>query len=100
MPEVCQGYAARITTKTLGLCRSAKERAHHGLGLAGAEECPIGEMRKPSTETPMQCMKTALLPLIALMALSACETIQGAGRDLSTAGNVIARESQEVQQGL
>lgn len=48
----------------------------------------------------MQCMKTALLPLIALMALSACETIQGAGRDLSTAGNVIARESQEVQQGL
>ena len=39
----------------------------------------------------------SLLPLLALMILSACETVQGAGRDLETAGEAITEESQDVQ---
>ncbi|WP_199257547.1 entericidin A/B family lipoprotein [Paracoccus binzhouensis] len=39
-------------------------------------------------------------PLIALLALAACQTVQGAGRDIQSAGQVIARESQEAQAGL
>lgn len=38
-----------------------------------------------------------LLPLLALMILSACETVQGAGRDLQTAGEAITEESQDAQ---
>ena len=38
--------------------------------------------------------------LMAVMGLAACETVQGAGRDLSTAGQVIQQESAEVQAGL
>ena len=41
-----------------------------------------------------------LLPLLALMMLSACETVQGAGRDLQNAGEVITEESQDVQAGI
>jgi entericidin B len=41
--------------------------------------------------------RIALLPLLALMALSACETIAGAGRDLQGAGEVITDEAQETQ---
>ncbi|RDW13650.1 entericidin A/B family lipoprotein [Paracoccus thiocyanatus] len=37
--------------------------------------------------------------LLALLALAACQTVQGAGRDLESAGQVISRESQEVQAG-
>ena len=36
-------------------------------------------------------------PLLGLMAISACETMQGAGRDLSTAGQVITEQSKESQ---
>ncbi|MFM2391387.1 MAG: hypothetical protein RLZZ437_2942 [Pseudomonadota bacterium] len=39
------------------------------------------------------------LALLALVALSACETIEGAGRDIGTAGDVIAQESRDVQAG-
>ncbi len=38
-----------------------------------------------------------LLPLLALMTLTACETVQGAGRDLQNAGEVITEESQQSQ---
>ena len=38
--------------------------------------------------------------LIATFALSACETIQGAGQDISAAGDAITSESQEVQSDL
>lgn len=38
-----------------------------------------------------------LLCLTALLAVTGCETIQGAGRDLSTAGEALTTESQEVQ---
>ncbi len=40
-----------------------------------------------------------LLPLLALMTIAACETIEGAGRDLNTAGDVITQESQQAQSG-
>lgn len=43
--------------------------------------------------------RLTLLPLLALMALSACETMQGAGRDLETVGEAITEESQDVQAG-
>lgn len=35
--------------------------------------------------------------LLAVMGLAACETVQGAGRDISTAGQVIQQESAQVQ---
>ncbi len=38
-----------------------------------------------------------LLPLLGLMAVAACETIEGAGRDLNTAGDVITEEAQQAQ---
>ncbi len=38
-----------------------------------------------------------LTPLLALLALAACETIQGAGRDMQAAGSAVSRESREVQ---
>ena len=40
-----------------------------------------------------------LLPLIALMGLAACETVEGAGRDLQTAGAVVTDEAQDAQTG-
>ena len=48
-------------------------------------------------------MKTKFLGLaaiLAVMAVSACETVQGAGRDLSTAGRVVQQESAQVQSEL
>ncbi|MCV2447034.1 MULTISPECIES: entericidin A/B family lipoprotein [Paracoccus] len=42
-----------------------------------------------------------LTPILALLALAACETVQGAGRDMQAAGQAVSRESHEVQsQGL
>lgn len=38
--------------------------------------------------------------IIALGALAACETVQGAGQDISTAGQTISAESQAVQDDL
>jgi predicted small secreted protein len=40
-----------------------------------------------------------LLPLLALLAVSACETVEGAGRDLQTAGSVVTDEAQDAQTG-
>jgi predicted small secreted protein len=40
------------------------------------------------------------LPLLALLALAACKTVQGAGRDLQTAGAVVADKAQDAQPGL
>ncbi|MFC3570028.1 entericidin A/B family lipoprotein [Paracoccus sp. TOH] len=39
-------------------------------------------------------------PVLALLALAACQTVQGAGRDMQSAGQAITRESQEAQSGL
>jgi entericidin B len=38
-----------------------------------------------------------ILPLLAVMAIAGCETIEGAGRDLGTAGDAISQEAQEAQ---
>lgn len=38
-----------------------------------------------------------LLSLAALLAVAGCETVQGAGRDLSAVGDAVTTESQEVQ---
>ena len=47
-------------------------------------------------------MKPTLLSvlLFSLVAVTGCETVQGAGKDLSKAGEVIAQESRNVQAGL
>ncbi|MDB6453467.1 lipoprotein [Falsirhodobacter sp. 20TX0035] len=41
--------------------------------------------------------KLTLLPILALAALAACNTVEGAGNDLSAAGTAISQESREVQ---
>ena len=41
-----------------------------------------------------------VLALLAFTTLIACETVQGAGRDLSSAGQAITAESQAVQDEL
>ncbi|MDF3607952.1 entericidin A/B family lipoprotein [Paracoccus sp. DMF-8] len=38
-----------------------------------------------------------LTPFLLLMAVAACETVQGAGRDLQGAGQAITQESRDVQ---
>ena len=54
------------------------------------------------------CSKVMLAPVghaqrscstdsIALLALTACETVKGAGRDLNTAGTAITQEAQQAQ---
>lgn len=40
---------------------------------------------------------TRLLALIALLTVTACETIKGAGRDIENAGEAITEEAQEAQ---
>lgn len=45
-------------------------------------------------------MKATLTALIALMALSACETVKGAGRDIETAGGAISSEASKAQTKL
>ncbi|MCA0042845.1 entericidin A/B family lipoprotein [Celeribacter litoreus] len=45
-------------------------------------------------------MKRSLLIGLALFALAACETIEGAGRDISTAGQAISSASRDVQSSL
>lgn len=42
---------------------------------------------------------TRALALIALFGLVACETVEGAGRDIQTAGEVISDEAQDAQTG-
>ncbi|PHQ71741.1 MAG: entericidin EcnAB [Paracoccus sp.] len=37
---------------------------------------------------------------LAMTALAACETVQGAGRDIQTAGQVVQQESVEAQTGM
>lgn len=45
-------------------------------------------------------MKALLAALTALLTLSACETVEGFGRDVETTGEVITQESQEAQMGM
>ena len=39
------------------------------------------------------------LALFALLGLVACETVEGAGRDITTAGAVITDEAKDAQAG-
>lgn len=41
-----------------------------------------------------------LLALMTFGTLAACETMQGAGRDISAAGQTITEEAEEVQEEL
>lgn len=41
--------------------------------------------------------KLALIPLLAILALSGCETMQGAGRDMQTAGQLMTEQSAAAQ---
>lgn len=41
---------------------------------------------------------SAFAALLAVVALGACETVGGAGRDLSAAGTAITSTAQDVQQ--
>jgi entericidin B len=43
---------------------------------------------------------TILTSVCAMLLLAACETIEGAGRDVQTAGEAITDTSQEVQQEM
>lgn len=47
-------------------------------------------------------MKTTILAglLLSVLVLAGCQTIEGAGQDLSAAGTAIAQESRSVQSGL
>lgn len=42
---------------------------------------------------------TRTLTLLSLLVLCACETLEGAGRDVQTAGEVITEEAQDAQTG-
>lgn len=42
-------------------------------------------------------MPKTILAVLALLALAACNTVEGAGRDISTAGHTITDEAQEAQ---
>ena len=43
---------------------------------------------------------TRTLAVMALLGISGCETIEGAGRDLETAGEAITEEAQETRAGM
>lgn len=48
----------------------------------------------------MQKKFLGLGAILAMMTLTACETVQGAGRDISTAGAVVQQESAAAQAGM
>lgn len=45
--------------------------------------------------------KTAMLiPLLSLIGLAACETVEGVGQDMQNAGAAMSQEAREAQAGL
>ena len=42
-------------------------------------------------------MRKLILPLIAVLTLAACNTMEGMGRDVSAAGDAVTDEAQEAQ---
>ena len=44
--------------------------------------------------------KTLIALSLIAFSLAACETVQGAGQDISNAGDAISEESQEVQSDM
>ena len=45
----------------------------------------------------MSSVKLSGVMMLALLSLAACNTVQGAGQDLSVAGNTIASEAQQAR---
>ncbi len=43
----------------------------------------------------MTRFKTVTLSLVAIMGLTACETVEGAGRDIESAGEAISEAAEE-----
>lgn len=41
-----------------------------------------------------------LLPILALFAFAACETVEGAGQDLSKAGSAISHEARKTEKQM
>lgn len=48
----------------------------------------------------MKSLRILVLPFAALMALAACETVEGAGRDLQGAGQAVSHEARKTQAGM
>ena len=46
----------------------------------------------------MKNTRITILAILAAGALAACQTVEGAGRDLQTAGEVVTSTSQEARQ--
>jgi predicted small secreted protein len=44
--------------------------------------------------------RAILLALVAAAALSACNTMKGAGKDISTGGQALTNEAQETQRSM
>ena len=42
-------------------------------------------------------MPKTILAVLALLALAACNTVEGAGRDITSAGDAITDEAQEAK---
>ncbi len=45
-------------------------------------------------------MNRIILALIAMLTLAACNTVRGAGQDISTAGDALTDEATEAERGL
>lgn len=45
-------------------------------------------------------MPKIVYPLLALLALAACNTVEGAGKDISTAGHAVTDQAQETKQDM
>ena len=58
-------------------------------------------MNEPEIEKGCIMRKSPFIALLlAAVTLSACETVQGAGQDISNAGDAVTESSQEVQNDL
>jgi entericidin B len=49
-------------------------------------------------EAAMRARLIAVLPLLALLLLAACHTVEGAGEDLSAAGHAITNSAEKMTQ--
>lgn len=72
----------------------------HFSGNRTAQIALQGQMVIPKETEAMQKKILGLSAVLAMMTLAACETVQGAGRDISTAGAVVQQESAQVQAGM
>jgi entericidin B len=55
---------------------------------------------KPDNKKPESIMTRFASLCIVLLALTACETAKGAGRDIGKAGDAIAEGAQDVQNSM